>query len=134
MYKKPFAVFLVAINKKGKIAATTRPYEGKDKIGLPGGKIDFGETPLEALYRECKEEGWLLPKDGKFVIIHEQLVMKRLVRWYLLLNDFPRKLKDYKEKPRGIRPILVTKEELRKSGMGNENLPIYDDDNMGKKS
>lgn len=41
------------------------PYKGK--WDLPGGKIDFGETPLEALERELMEETGLKAKSIKLL-------------------------------------------------------------------
>lgn len=47
------AVILV---RDGKILAAQRSYGMKDKWEFPGGKIEEGETPEEALRRECREE------------------------------------------------------------------------------
>ncbi|MCH1981160.1 (deoxy)nucleoside triphosphate pyrophosphohydrolase [Ruminococcus sp. OA3] len=54
---KTINVVAAIIIKNGKIFATQRGY-GKFKDGweFPGGKIEEGETPQEALEREIKEE------------------------------------------------------------------------------
>ncbi|KMQ51243.1 NUDIX hydrolase [Chitinispirillum alkaliphilum] len=36
---------------------------GKGKINAPGGRIEQGETPLEAAVRETEEETGIIPKD-----------------------------------------------------------------------
>ena len=51
-------VALALIDSDGRILITQRP-EGKSMAGLwefPGGKVEFGETPEEALIREIGEE------------------------------------------------------------------------------
>lgn len=113
--KIPFAVFVVVETNNGLYAATTRVEGG---IGLPGGKIDKGETLLDAAYRECAEEGWLINKiDDK--ILHEYVVDDKLIIW--LYGKDAVKLDSYKEKGR-IEPIEKSLEELSKSGFGNEFL------------
>ena len=54
---KTIRVVAAIIEKDGKIFATQRGYgDYKDWWEFPGGKIEPGETPQEALAREIKEE------------------------------------------------------------------------------
>lgn len=54
---KTIKVVAAIIIDNGKIFATQRGYgEFKDGWEFPGGKIEEGETPQEALIREIKEE------------------------------------------------------------------------------
>ena len=54
---KTIKVAAAVIRDSGKIFATQRGYgEFKDGWEFPGGKIEPGETPQEALAREIKEE------------------------------------------------------------------------------
>ena len=54
---KTIRVVAAIIIADGKVFATQRGYgEFKDGWEFPGGKIDAGETPEEALVREIKEE------------------------------------------------------------------------------
>ena len=54
---KQIEVVAAIIRKGGKIFATQRGYgEWKDWWELPGGKMEAGETPEEALKREIREE------------------------------------------------------------------------------
>ena len=54
---KTIRVVAAIIIDNGKVFATQRGYgEFKDGWEFPGGKIDAGETPEEALVREIKEE------------------------------------------------------------------------------
>ena len=58
----PWAVFIVG--KVGdKYAATTRD---DGRIGLPGGKVDVGESGKVAVMREATEEGWSFSKRNQF--------------------------------------------------------------------
>ena len=54
---KTFRVVAAIIIENGKVFATQRGYgEFKDGWEFPGGKIEPGETPEEAIVREIKEE------------------------------------------------------------------------------
>ena len=54
---KQIEVVAAIISADGKVLATQRGYgEHKDKWEFPGGKIEPGETPEQALRREIREE------------------------------------------------------------------------------
>lgn len=54
---KTIRVVAAIIFNQGKVFATQRGYgEFKDRWEFPGGKIEPGETPEEAIKREIKEE------------------------------------------------------------------------------
>ncbi len=54
---KKIEVVAAIIHKEDKIFATQRGYgDFKDYWEFPGGKMEFGETPEEALKREIREE------------------------------------------------------------------------------
>lgn len=114
-----FAVFVVIELKPGVVAATTRAADRGEagKIGLPGGKVDAGETPREALIRESREEGWLISNvdEEPFFIT---MVNGKPVAWFR--GKDATKLTEYKEKHRGIMPIEVSLEKISKSGYCND--------------
>lgn len=90
------AVVLFAISSSGKILMVSRK---NGKFGLPGGKVEEGETLKEACVRELREETGLIEeqcnlqllysawcqgylchtfglfKDGKFIVINEEALI-----------------------------------------------------------
>lgn len=98
MEKQVFAVFVIA-PVAGGFAATTRAADRGEsgKIGLPGGKVDPGESPVGAAIRESYEEGWdVVGVDDEPVF--ETTVEGKTVQWFKAAGA--RKLKEYKEKHR----------------------------------
>jgi hypothetical protein len=117
---KPFAVFVLSPVHGSGYAATTRSADTGEfgKIGLPGGKLDAGENPVDAAYRESKEEGWQMFNINPNPI-QKKYVDGKEVWWYKAISA--KMLSDFKEKGR-IKPIIVSKQDILKSGYGNESL------------
>jgi ADP-ribose pyrophosphatase YjhB (NUDIX family) len=114
----PFAVFAVALLPCGAVAATSRAADRGEagKIGLPGGKVDPGESPREALLREASEEGWLL-SGVEETPFHVATVEGKTVAWFRAQSA--QALVDFKEKGR-IAPLKASREALAASGYGND--------------
>ena len=114
------SAFVFAMGHRGLVASTTRPNR-PSAIGLPGGKLDKGESPLIAVRRESLEEGWEIYIPNK-PPIHRQLVDGNMVEWFLGYN--PRRLQVYKESNR-IYNRWSTIEDIISSGYGNDFLVEY---------
>ena len=64
--KKPIGAAILVANPRGEVLLLKRApesYFAPDKWGFPGGKIEEGETPLQAALRETKEETQLVVND-----------------------------------------------------------------------
>lgn len=109
---KPFAAFAVVLLPDGEIVATTRT---DGSLGLPGGKVEADETPLEACIRECEEEG--VKVSGLEGEIHRAIVEGKPVIWYKFNTGIF--LDDFKEKYRGIKPVAIKRSAIT-SSFGNE--------------
>ena len=112
-----YASFLIAAHSGG-IAATTRAADRGEagKIGLPGGKVDPGETSAESAAREATEEGWHVSSIDPLPC-HVATVDGRQVAWHLGRVAGP--LSEYAERGR-IAPIVCTPAEVVASGYGND--------------
>ena len=121
----PECVFVLSKAKGGGIAATTRPADKGGGIGLPGGKMeDCGWerwNPALTGRRESKEEGWNVTGQLHFLV--DQMIEGQLVRWMAHTSEAS-PLENYKEKDRGVSPIVITPEELSAAGWGNDHPAI----------
>lgn len=118
---KPHAAFVVYRLKNGNIAATTRPADRNQagRVGLPGGKVDPGESPQDAVRRESKEEGWQI-MGGKLELIASKKIDGKNILYYVLKGGWCKKLEDHKERDRGIMPMEVSIDVITRSGFGND--------------
>ncbi|MCA9319708.1 MAG: NUDIX domain-containing protein [Salinibacterium sp.] len=77
-----------------------RTKKWSDTFGIPGGKIDYGETMLAAYEREMVEETGLVPEQTRFVMIQDCIEAPEFTkrRHFLLINYLSRV-----SRPEGLR-------------------------------
>lgn len=65
-----------------------RTHKWSDKWGIPGGKIDYGESAESALLREIEEETTLRVKEVEFIMVQDCIESNEFYRkeHFLLLN------------------------------------------------
>lgn len=82
-----FGVCTLIMNDNGEILSVSRK-DDKDDIGLPGGKVDPGETPLEAALRELFEETGYKIGDPRYahLIYHAETGGKLAVAYQIPFN------------------------------------------------
>src|ERR1700761_8923595 len=66
-----------------------RTHKWRDQLGVPGGKIEYGESQEAALLREIREETGLLARDVRFLLVQEAVDSPEFYRpaHMFLLND-----------------------------------------------
>jgi ADP-ribose pyrophosphatase YjhB (NUDIX family) len=112
------AVFVVVQFDDRNFAATTRAADRGEagKIGFPGGKVDPGETLVEAAIRESAEEGWVV--DGiESAPFFSTMIDGFEVSWFRAKSATM--LESYKEQHR-IKAIPASYAALVMSGYGND--------------
>ena len=114
-----FIVARVGVAAQLRYAATTRAADRGEagRIGLPGGKVEPGESPAEAARREALEDGWRI--EGDLVLVHLADVEGRLVQWFAPADPDARawRIWDHAEAGR-VEPITATRSQLLVSGYG----------------
>jgi 8-oxo-dGTP pyrophosphatase MutT (NUDIX family) len=107
----------IILTKEDKILGVTRKYD-HNNWGLPGGKLDPGETALEAIIRETKEETGLDISDVK--LIDQRVFKDRLV--YLFKAEWSGEI-EYDILTEGVCD-WVTWKELLEGSFGEYNSDI----------
>ena len=91
MTNKKFTEVVVAalINKEGEILLSSRP-EPKVYAGyweLPGGKVEMGETPEQAVVRELQEEVGITPQHfSLFEKLEYEFPDRHITLWFWLVE------------------------------------------------
>jgi 8-oxo-dGTP pyrophosphatase MutT (NUDIX family) len=107
----------VVLFKEDKILGVTRKHNHND-WGLPGGKLDPGETALQAIVRETKEETGL--DIFNIELVDQRIFKDRLV--YLFKADWKGKI-EYDPNTEGVCD-WVTWKELIEGSFGEYNTEI----------
>ena len=109
---KDAAVLIALFNEKGswKIPLIRRVEDGKihsGQIALPGGKIEDGETGVEAAVREANEEIGIRSKDVEIIGTLSELVIP--VSGYRVLPVIGKIKKDtkFKKNPKEVQEIFI---------------------------
>ena len=87
---KTIRVVAAIIIEEGKVFATQRGYgEFKDGWEFPGGKIESGETPEQALVRELQEEVGITPIGATlFDKLEYQFPDRHITLWFWLVESW----------------------------------------------
>jgi nucleoside triphosphatase len=93
VYPEPTVGALI-VNKEGKVLLT-RSHKWFDKYTLPGGHIEVGETMIEAVVREAKEETGLDVEVVELLLTQEAIFAKEFwKKKHFVFFDFLCKSKD----------------------------------------
>lgn len=90
--------------RKGLVLGVTRGTNYND-IGLPCGKVDGDETPVQAAIRECFEETGVLFPQGYLIKLYEGIGRTRNTRTYLLHHSY------WKRSAETRNPALIASDE-----------------------
>ena len=123
---------LVVAPYHGGWISSTRPRDKRShpgEIGLVGGKLDPGESAIAAVKREALEEGWHVHHIDPNPIHVKYNGDKKIV---VFAGTAARKLTKYKEEPREIHQMTVTRDELARSHPGNTFIHLLDEANPTK--
>ena len=68
---KPIVTVGALIERPDGKVLLVRTHKWRDQLGVPGGKIEYGESQEAALLREIREETGLLARDVRFLLVQE---------------------------------------------------------------
>jgi ADP-ribose pyrophosphatase YjhB (NUDIX family) len=73
MSERPIVTVGAIISRPDGKILLVRTHKWHDQLGVPGGKIEYGETQEAALAREIWEETRLVIADVRFVLVQESI-------------------------------------------------------------
>ena len=73
MSERPVVTVGAVIERPDGKILLVRTHKWKNSLGVPGGKIEYGETQHAALIREIREETGLHARDVRFVLVQEAI-------------------------------------------------------------
>ena len=127
-HKDAWVANVIAPYKSGWIASL-RPIDKRTKpgdFGTVGGKLDEGETALQAAKREANEEGWAIKGIHKKPIYISETPKGKIVTF---AASGASKLYGHKERDREVHQITVSLDELAKSHSHNGFISKIDPKN-----
>jgi 8-oxo-dGTP pyrophosphatase MutT (NUDIX family) len=119
--KPPRQAVCVCVLKGDKVLAVARRGT-TDEWGLPGGKVDSGEAPLEALVREVWEEAHIKLNKNKLELVFSRIDHPFLVITYLYSGDIDDEPEQGDAGPAG----WVTWDQLLSGPFGEYNARLKD--------
>ena len=133
MIKRPDTV-VAAIVEDGKLMLLRQlqPDWKMYKYGFPGGRVDSGETPLEAIKREVKEETGRTYKNWRLINVYQpQEKVERFNYFYLATEEKSRESVHHDIGEVIEEPIFMTTDDIRKLSESNARLEEWEKQRIG---
>lgn len=113
-------VYGIYINKN-RILALLEKYENDEFIKLPGGGLEYGESILECLYRELKEELGITIKNHQHFYTQEDFIISKFDKEIQILTIYY--LVDIEEKDEII-PLTASIKKVEWIDLNSEINPF----------
>jgi 8-oxo-dGTP diphosphatase len=130
MPEGPLLVTGAIIAKNGKILVAKRHSDSRfepDKWEFPGGKVDFGEHPEEALKRELKEELGILIETGPLYGVLSHVYDNNGDIRHVVLLFYICEILEGKPEPIDCQDLLwIDKEEMSSLAFVKGDIPLVE--------